>query len=92
MLEEARNLDMPSEEGVEQMFDSHCGLESTWGFVVGNFGLYEISETKRDDTRPSQLVIRNKCRSDAFENPTIRLSWSEIESNLGLIIPLVIFV
>lgn len=51
MLEEARNLDMPSEQGVEQMFDSCCGLESTWGFVV-ILGLMKSAKQKRDDTRP----------------------------------------
>ena len=90
MLGGAGNLDMLSEQGVEQMFDSCCCLESTWGYLADNFGLHEVNGTKRDHTRNSQLVIRDKCRSDACKTPTIRLSWSEILRNRDLIIPLVV--
>lgn len=92
MSEEAGNLDIRSEEGVEQMFDSCCYLESTWGFLAGNYELYEVSEAKRDDTLHSQLVIRTKCRSDAFKIPPIRLTWSEMRTNFDCIISRVIFI
>jgi hypothetical protein len=92
MLEEAYNHGMPSEQGVEQMFDSCCRLESNWGFLVGNCGLYKVSETKRVDTCPFQLVIRNKRRSDVCKNPTIPVLWSEMASNLDFVLSLVVFI